>query len=54
MEQHLERQPPTVVILATIWWETVLAGVKLMERGLGVNLPASVSQIIISHNNACK
>ena len=41
-EQHLERQPPTVVTQATTWWETVLAHVKLQERGLGVNLPVNV------------
>ena len=44
MEQHWDRLQPTGVILATTWWETVLARVKLMECGLGVNLPASVSQ----------
>ena len=44
MEQHLDRQQPTVVILATTWWETVLMYVKLMECGLGVSLPATVSQ----------
>ena len=25
LEQHLDRQPPTVVTQATTWWETVLA-----------------------------
>ena len=42
LEQHLERQPPTVVTQATTWWETVLALVKLQELGLGVNLPVKV------------
>ena len=42
LEQHLDRQQPTVVILATIWWETVFAHVKLMECGLGVSLPVRV------------
>ena len=44
MAQHLDRQQPTVVILATTWWETILVCVKLMECGLGVNQPTSVSQ----------
>ena len=42
LEQHLARQPPTVVMQATPWWETVLAHVKLMECGLAVNLPVRV------------
>ena len=42
LEQHMERQPPTVVIQVTIGWEAVLAHVKLQERGLGVNLPVKV------------
>ena len=36
LEQHLGRQPPTVVIRATTWWEAVHAHVKLQECGLGV------------------
>ena len=42
VEQHLDRQPPTVVMLATTWWEVVLAHVKLQECGLGVHLPVNV------------
>ena len=42
LEQHLDRQPPTVVTQATIWWETVLALVKLQGSGLGVHLPVKV------------
>ena len=42
LEQHLDRQPPTVVTQATDWWETVLALVKLQECGLGVHLPVKV------------
>ena len=42
MEQHLDRQSPTVVTQATTWWETVLACVKLMDCGLGVHLPVNV------------
>ena len=41
-EQHLNRQPPTVVTLATTWWETVLACVKLQRIGLGVHLCVNV------------
>ena len=41
-EQHLDRQPPTVVIQGTAWWEEILAYVKLQERGLGVHLPVNV------------
>ena len=42
LEQHLERQQPTVVTQDTTWWETVLALVKLQEIGLGVHLPVKV------------
>ena len=42
LEQHSDRQPPTVVTQAIIWWETVLALVKLQESGLGVHLPVKV------------
>ena len=43
LEQHLDRQPSTVVMQATTWWETVLALVKLQECGLGVHLPVQAS-----------
>ena len=42
LEQHLDRQPSTVVTQATDWLETVLALVKLQECGLGVHLPVEV------------
>ena len=42
LEQHLNRQPPTVVTQATTWRETVLALVKLQEIGLGVHQPVKV------------
>ena len=42
MKQHLDRQPPTVVTQATIWWETELALVKQKEVGLGVHLLVKV------------
>ena len=42
LEQHLDRQPPTVVTQATTWWETIVALVKLQEIGLGGHLPVEV------------
>ena len=42
LEQHFNRQLPTAVTQATIWWETVLARVNLQESGLGANLPVEV------------
>ena len=45
LEQHLDRQPPTIVTQATTWWETVLACVKLQEIGLGVHLPVKVCML---------
>ena len=42
LEQQRDEQPPTVVIQATTWWETVLAHVKLQDRGLEVNLHVHV------------
>ena len=41
-EQDSDRQLPTVVILATSWWETAIVHVKLQETGLGVKLPVRV------------
>ena len=41
-EQHLDREPPTVVTQATAWWEATLALVKLQEIGLTVHLPVKV------------
>ena len=42
LEQHLDRQPHTVVIQATAWWEAVLVYAKLQESGLGVHLLVNV------------
>ena len=42
LEQHINRQPPTVVIQATTWWETTLVYVMPQECGLGVHLPVMV------------
>ena len=41
-EQQLDRQPPTVAILAITWWEAVHALVKAQECGLAVHLPVHV------------
>ena len=46
LEQHMDRQPPTVVIQATDCLEAVLALVKLQEDGLGVHLPVQVSCLL--------
>ena len=46
LEQHSDRQPPTVVTQATTWWETDLAHVKLLEIGLGVPLPVKVCTFV--------
>ena len=48
LEQHLDRQPPIVAILATTCWEAVLALVKLQEGGLGVHLPVKVCYVVKS------
>ena len=40
--QHMDIEPPTVVIQATAGLEAVLAHVKLQEGGLGVYLPVHV------------
>ena len=50
VEQHLDRQPPTVVIQDMTWWETTLAHVKLQERGLGVHLPVKVTTLYLAAN----
>ena len=48
LEQHMEKQPPTVAIQATTRMETGLALVKLQECGLGVHLPVKVCCITCS------
>ena len=50
VEQHLDRQPPTVVIQDMTWWETTLAHVKLQEGGLGVHLPVKVTTLYLAAN----
>ena len=46
VEQHMDRQLPTVVIQATTWWETVLALVKLQGCGPGEHLPVKVRLLL--------
>ena len=53
LEQHLDRQPPTVVIQAITWWEAVLALVKLQECGLEMHLSVKVSAYHINHVKLC-
>ena len=38
LEQHMDRELPTVATQATTKWEAVLAHVYLQEGGLGVHL----------------
>ena len=47
LEQHLDRQPPTVVTQATTWWETVPALVEIQGIGLGVHLPVKVCLVVL-------
>ena len=42
LEQYMDKEPPTVVIQATTWWEAQLALVKLQEYGLEMHLTAKV------------
>ena len=49
VEQHMDRQPPTVVIQVTTSWEAVLALVNPLEDGLGVHLTVKVCLSIYSH-----
>ena len=42
LELHLDRQPPTVVIQGTTWWETAIIHAELQECGLVVHLPVRV------------
>ena len=48
LEQHLERQPPTVVQHTTNWWEVVFAHVKLQESGLGMHLPVNIKGLLLN------
>ena len=42
VEQHLDKQLPTVAVQATTWWDATFALVKLQEHGLGVHLSVKV------------
>ena len=47
LEQHLDRQPPTVVMQDMTWWEAVITLVKLQEIGLRVYLPVKVCYFML-------
>ena len=51
-EQHWDKQPPTVVIQATLWWEVVLAHVNLQECGLAVHLPVKVCLLLYTESES--
>jgi len=53
MEQHTERQPPTVVIQGTTWWAAALEDVPLQEGGLGVPLLVGVCCYTSLSNYRC-
>ena len=53
VEQHLDRQLPTVVTQATPWWETLLAHVKLQDSGLGMHLSVNVCCVVCATACAC-
>ena len=46
LEEHMDRELPTVVIQATTEWEAVVALVYLQEHGLGLHLSVDVSYVI--------
>ena len=52
-EQHLDRQPPTVAILATAWWEATIALVKLQECGLEMHPPVKVCCYYTCNQHEC-
>ena len=46
LEEHMDKEPPTVVIQATTESEAILALVCLQEAGLGVHLSVNVNYVI--------
>ena len=46
LEEHMDREPPTVAIQATTRWKAILALVYIQEHGLGIHLPVYVSNVI--------
>ena len=46
LEQHADREPPTVAIQATGLWEAVLVLVKLQDCGLGIDLAVEVNTLL--------
>ena len=53
LEEHINREPPTVAIQATTEWEPILALVYLQEHGLGVHLSVDVCYVIKLINHSC-
>ena len=51
LEQHLDKLPTTVAIQATIWWEVVIAHVKLQGCGLGMHPPVKVYACFTQHDH---
>ena len=52
VEQHLDRQRPTVAIQVTTWWEAVLAYVNLQECGLAVHLSVKVCLLLYTESES--
>ena len=50
LEQHMDRELPTVAMQGTGLWEAVLALVNLQDCGLGVHLPVKVDVLLTSHD----
>ena len=46
LEEHMDRELPTVAIQGTTEWEALLALVYIQEHGLGVHLHVDVSYVI--------
>ena len=53
LEQHMEREQPTVAMQATTEWEAALALVYLQEGGLGVHLHVHVCCYYLATWHAC-
>ena len=52
LEEHADREPPTVAIQATGLWEAVDALAKLQEGGLGIDLSVGVNTLLNYKSNA--
>ena len=53
LEEHMDRELPTVAIQATTEWEALLALVYIQEHGLGVHPHVNVSYVIKLINHSC-